>query len=82
MQEAVLPVIWISYYLLHIQRGPWCPFPYLSSTFWAQNPNSVTRSYGINKEMNHNGLDEVRALEPRHPQSAHICMVDGAADFI
>lgn len=57
---------------LHIQRSPWCPFPYLSSIFWAQNSNSVTHSYGINKEMNHHSLDEDRALEPSNPQSAHI----------
>lgn len=55
------------YCLLHIQRGPWCPFPYLSSTFY-----SVTCSYGINKKMNHNSLDKERALEPSNPQSAHI----------
>lgn len=29
-------------------------------------------SYRINKEMNHNSLDEDRAPEPSNPQSAHI----------
>lgn len=65
-------LLFCFYCLLHIQRGPWCPFPYLSSIFWAQNSNSVTRSYGINKEMNHNSLDEDRALEPSNPQCAHV----------
>lgn len=65
-------LLFCFYCLLHIQRGPWCPFPYLSSIFWARNSKSATRSYGINKEMNHNSLDEDRAPEPRNPQSAHI----------
>lgn len=58
--------------LLHIQRGPWCPFPHLSLMFWAQNSNSTTCSYRINKEMNHNSLDEDRTPKPSNPETAYI----------
>lgn len=65
-------LLFCFYCFPHIQRCPWCPFPYLGSIFWAQNSNSVTCSYRINKEMNHDSLDKDRALEPSNPQSAHV----------